>query len=79
MIRGGRLYLINRAPLSVHLAAMVRAGFEIVEVAKVKRDDGLPRDRLAPRFNTLRDDDLTTAGAFVLARKPETLPLDGLD
>lgn len=72
VIRGGRLYLINREPMSAHLDAMRQAGFEIVSVDPVVREDGLPRERLAPRFRTLSDEDVKAAGAFVIARRRET-------
>jgi hypothetical protein len=73
VIRGGRLYLINRQPMSAHIDAMRQAGFEILSVEPVIRDDGLPREKLAPRFRSLSDDDLTAAGAFIVARRRETL------
>jgi hypothetical protein len=73
VIRGSRLYLINRQPLSAHLDAMRQAGFEIVSAAPVVREDGLPRQKLARRFRSLSDDDLKAAGAFVIARRRETL------
>jgi SAM-dependent methyltransferase len=72
VIRGGRLYLINRQPMSAHVAAMERAGFDVVSATPVVRDDGLPRDKLARRFRTLSDDDLKAAGAFIIARRRET-------
>jgi hypothetical protein len=73
VIRGGRLYLINRQPMSAHVEAMDRAGFDIVAAMPVIRDDGLPRGKLAARFQALSDDDLRAAGAFVIARRRETL------
>ncbi len=73
IIRGGRLYLINRQPLSAHVDAMRRAGFEILAAEPVIRDDGLPREKLARRFRSLSEDDLKAAGVFVIARRRETL------
>lgn len=69
-VRGARLYLISRAPHSVHREAVAEAGFELLADLPVARDDGLPRERLARRFRALDDADLTTAGAFMIARKP---------
>lgn len=68
MIRGGRLYLVNRQPLSAHLAAMAAAGLAPVRVLPVRRADGLPRARLRPDYRALSDDELATAGAFIAAR-----------
>ena len=70
MVRGARGYLINRAPHSWHRAALTAAGFSILEDQPVKRDDGLGRAFLARPYRDLDDDDLTTAGAFIIARAP---------
>ena len=69
-VRGARLYLISRAPHSAHREAVEAAGFELLSDLRVERTDGLPRERLARRFRTLDERDLTTAGAFMIARKP---------
>ncbi len=69
IVRGRRLYLINRAPASAHRAAM--AGFTIVADQPVIRRDGLPKSRLAARFRSMSDDDAATAGLFVIARRSD--------
>ncbi len=69
LVRGNRLYLINRAPASAHRDAVRAAGFELVVDAPVLRRDGLPRARLASRFRGLAESDLETAGLFLAARK----------
>lgn len=66
-MRGRRAYFINREPHSRHLQLLREKGFEVV------RDDVLSgaridRSRLAPRFASLTDADLTTYGAFIQAR-----------
>jgi SAM-dependent methyltransferase len=71
VIRGRRLYLINRQPASVHRAAIRAAGFAIVAEQPVVRGDGIARARLAARFRALSDDDLATAGLFVAARRSD--------
>jgi SAM-dependent methyltransferase len=68
MVRGARLYLVNRQPHSAHRAALAGAGFEPLLDRPVTRTDGLPRARLAPRYRALDDADLATAGAFMIAR-----------
>jgi Methyltransferase domain len=69
LVRGRRSYLINRLPASAHVAAMQRAGFEIV-VQIPARTDAPARSELAREFRDLTDDDLGTRGLFVIARKP---------
>ena len=76
LVRGRRSYLINRMPASAHVAAMQRAGFEIVVQVPV-RADSPPRSTLAAGFRDLTDDDLRTCGLFVIARKPPLSPVAG--
>lgn len=71
MVRGARPYLVNRQPHSAHLRAMTNAGFEILTVLPVERNDGLPREKLAQSHRDLPEADLTVAGAFILAKKRE--------
>lgn len=73
IVRGGRLYMINREPLSAHIQAIQQAGFDVIAADPVIRDDGLPRDKLAARFRSLSEKDLKAAGVFVIARRRETL------
>lgn len=69
-IRGGRPYLINREPYTTHLKMMKEAGFEVMVSDKDSATNSLQRSELAPRFAHLSDDELTTSGLFVIARKP---------
>ena len=68
--RSWRFYghsLINRAPLSRHLDAMRRAGFAIQECTTEVDLGGIPRQQLHEDWQELSDDDLTTAGALIVA------------
>jgi Methyltransferase domain len=69
LMRGRLPYLLNRVTASGHVAAAERAGFTIVGQERARRHDGLPRERLAPRFRDLPDDDLTAAGLYLQCRK----------
>jgi SAM-dependent methyltransferase len=71
IIRGRRLYLINRLPASAHRRAIEAAGFAIVAEQPVPRRDGIARKRLSARFAALSDDDLTTSGLFIAARRAD--------
>lgn len=68
LLRGSRSYFINRAPHSAHVQHLSRSGFSIVLEGTVKRAAQIKRADLAPKFAHLTDDDLTTSGAFILAR-----------
>jgi hypothetical protein len=66
-IRGGRPYLINRCSHSVHLRLLAEEGFTVVCDRTFSLPSGLRRDRLAPRFRDMPDEDLSIAGAFIQA------------
>jgi len=69
LIRGRRPYLINRAPLSVHLNNIKSSGFRLVNETRVKASNNINRKRLAGRFKNLSNQDLTTCGVFIQAIK----------
>jgi SAM-dependent methyltransferase len=69
MVRGRRLYLINRLPRSAHLREIVDAGFQIVSETKC-HSQPLSRGRLAFGREWFTEEDLGTSGSFVLAVKP---------
>lgn len=69
-MRGRRPFLINREPISTHLDLMEAAGFELIDVMKSYRDDGLDAADMASRWRSLSDDDRRCAGAFVIATRP---------
>ena len=64
---GGRPYLPNRQPQSPHIKYLEHFDFRILCDLKVKSQSSVARSRLAPRFNHLSDDELTTSGAFIQA------------
>ena len=71
VVRGRRSYLINRLSWSDHAAAISRSGFRIIDVSFDVRTPLSRRDAAAD-FRSLSDDDLRTAGAYVIAKKVAT-------
>jgi hypothetical protein len=69
LVKGRRPYLINRHPASVHIKAMQRHGFEIVQQIPQIATPPRPAE-LAREFCNLNEDDLRTSALFVIARKP---------
>lgn len=67
LMRGRRFYLINREPYSTHVRLLQEAGFELAGTKKVQTPSRIDRDKVAPRFHQLTDDDLTISGAFIQA------------
>ena len=68
LIRAKRPYLLNREPHSAHIAILEKEGFEVVCDQVVKTESQLARSRLAPRFRSMSDEDLTISGAFIQAK-----------
>ena len=66
--RGIRAAFANRVPLSEYLALCEESGFDVRSVKRVQAD-GLPQEKLAPRFRDLPDDDYLTASAHIVAVK----------
>lgn len=73
LIKGKRVFLLNRQPRSAHIAHLEAAGFDIVMERKSQRRDGIPLGSLARRFRGLSEEDATTSGTFILA-KPKRAP-----
>lgn len=73
--RGGKTFLINPYPLAVHLDNLARNGFRSSVVGKVTRSDGITAAMLSKRFRSMSDDDLHTAGACIVARRPAAATL----
>ncbi len=71
LIRGGRSYLINRAPPSVHLETARTLGFELLGSSVAKKAPTIPRNGLAPQFRSCTEDDSAAAGALFVHRKSE--------
>ncbi len=68
LVRGRRLYLVNRWTATQHREALVETGFQVVTEQPVVDTGGLARERLASGFRSISDDDLRTSGLFVIAR-----------
>ena len=71
IVRWSRPYLLNREPHATQQQNLHDAGFEIIEEDRRFDDGGLPRERLAARYQTISDIDLRTRGVFLVGRRPE--------
>lgn len=69
IIKGKRLYLINRQTHSTYINILKKYGFEVVCEIKIKDITGIQRSQLTSRFKDISDDDLVTRGAFIQAVK----------
>ncbi|MGZ4848954.1 MAG: hypothetical protein ACXV2D_05610 [Halobacteriota archaeon] len=68
IIKGGRVYLINREPYSTHASCM-KEDFTLIQSRRTTDRDGISRTMLAKRFHGMSDEDLTTKSAFIQAIK----------
>jgi len=70
LIRGNRVWFINRAPYSAHIRLLEQAGLHVV--CDVKEQGPTTKRELRParRFAELSLEDRTTRGAFIQATKP---------
>ena len=68
LVRGNRPFFENREPLSTYLALCEDNDFEVVSVKRVE-EEGISRERAAPRFRNLSDDDFRTSSAHIVAVK----------
>lgn len=71
LLRGRRPYLINREPCSTHLQLLQEVGFEIFVLERNYIANKLSRTELANRFRNMDEEDLITAGAYLIAAKPK--------
>jgi hypothetical protein len=71
LVLGSRPFLLNREPWSTHARLLEENCFELVCVMRQHmREQSIAREKLAPRWRDISDDDLACSGAFVQARRP---------
>jgi hypothetical protein len=70
LMRGNRLYLLNRQPHSVHIDLMKKTGFKIMCDLKFMTHSEIKRSQLVSGFEWISGEDLHTKGAFIQAIKP---------
>jgi hypothetical protein len=57
------------ARYSTHIRILKEQGYRVVCDCKIRSETNITRDDLAPGFESISDDDLTTSGAFIQAVK----------
>ena len=70
LVRGRREFLLNREPLSTHLACAKKVGFELLLLRRDYDSSGLTLSALSRQFRVLDPDDAQTRGAILILRKP---------
>jgi len=72
LVRGKREYLLNREPLSTHVAFAKKVGFELLLIERNQAPNGLEVQALASRFRQMNADDACTSGVFLILQKPKS-------
>jgi len=70
LMKGNRLYLLNRQPHSTHVELTLKNGFRIVADMCTTTTEGIRRDQLADDFQWLSEQDLHTTGSLIQSAKP---------
>jgi hypothetical protein len=69
IVKGGRMFLINRLPYSVHQELQKKHGFRILKELPVIMANDIPRNKFSQRFRNLSEEDMTTSEAYMLSVK----------
>lgn len=73
LIRHNLSIPINRQPFSAHITLLEKIGFQIRYILKSRNYRSVPAKYIAPQWSDrLSTDDLSCAGAFIIAQKPKT-------
>ncbi len=72
LVKGGKIFLINRQPYSRHLAYHTVHGFTILRKVPIHKENTLSRKQLSSLFRDMPDIDLTTSGAYIFSKKDVT-------
>ena len=75
LVRGQREFLLNREPLSAHLACARKAGVEVVGCQSEYEEHGLKSHELSRSFQRMSPEDLETSSAMLILRKPHCQPV----
>ena len=67
--KGGKLFLINREPISKHTELLSKYGFKVLINAPIKRVNKINRKYFSSRFQDLSEEDRTTSGTYILSTK----------
>lgn len=69
IVKGGRMFLINRLPYSVHRELQKKHGFKILKELPMTMANNIPKNKFSQRFRHLSEEDMTTSEAYMLSVK----------
>lgn len=69
IVKGGRLFLINRVPYSRHIEFQKKLNLKILKSIPYKKENDIPRGQFSDKFKQLSQEDMVTSEAFILSIK----------
>lgn len=69
LIRGGRVYAINRAPFITHIKLLNQFGFKIIKKEFKQLPNSVAIKQLSAPFSMLSLNDISVSGMYLIARK----------
>lgn len=73
IVRGGRIYAINRKPFSTHLYYMKKFGFNVITKELKTLPSKIEVDQLSAAFSELSNEDISVSGMYIIAKKIQTI------
>lgn len=68
IVKGGKIFLINREPISKHIELHSKHGFEILINSPIKRSNKMNRSQFSRKYQNLSEEDITTNGTYMLSK-----------
>ena len=69
IVKGGRLFLINRVPYSTHIELQKKLNLKILKSIPYKKENEIPHEQFSEKFKQLSEEDMTTSEAYILSIK----------
>lgn len=73
IVRGGRVYAINREPFSTHLKYIKQFGFNLITKELKTLPSKIEVDQLSAAFSELSNEDISVSGMYIIAKKIQTI------
>ena len=68
IVKGGKIFLINRQPFSKHMELQSKYGFKVLVNVPAKLENKLNRNQLSGKFRNLSEEDITTSGTYIVSK-----------
>jgi hypothetical protein len=69
IVKAGKIFLLNRQPLSKHVELTLKNGFKILKKSVVKMENKLKPNRFSNEFKKMSEEDVTSSVAYILSIK----------